>query len=87
MKNSITTKTQPAKQGKELKSPFNGSHPDSRCPNRRSRGGIQLRHTFKTTERKLVRSGVFATVMTCPHCHAFVKGVEDYTVTATLFSI
>lgn len=75
-------------KSRELVSPFNNAKPDSRCPKHLSRSGkIQLHHKFKTTNRKLVRSGVFSVRMTCEYCGNFTTGVEDYTVTAGIFSI
>lgn len=72
---------------RELVSPFNYEKPDSRCPKHLSRAGRPLSHKFKTTERKLVRSGVFAVRMTCEYCGNFTSGTEDYTVLANIFSI
>lgn len=87
MSNHKATKTRPATQGKELAAPFNLSHPSSKCDQHvHPRTGAKMRHKFKTTERKLVRPGVFATVMTCQHCAGFVRGLEDYTVTAAVFA-
>lgn len=68
-----------------LEAPFNLAHPSSRCAMRKLSSGQQGRHKFKTTSRNLIRTGVYATIMTCANCGSKVRVTEDYTVLAGIF--
>ncbi len=64
-----------------LKSPYNLSHPDSKCPAREGR-----RHKLKMTARVPSETkGIYNCASECEHCHSLHYYIEDYNVLAGIF--